>query len=387
MAFEAIKDFLNRSQVQPNEKEIMLELTKICMFQNIFQYREKFYCQTSGVSIGNSASPMVSDFFMDAFEKKISAEEWFPSLWLRYVDDVFAIVKKDKLNFILDKLNSFFPSIQFTMEVEENSSIPFLDLRMTRNQGNLEYSIYRKPTDNQMLIHANSFHHPSHQHAAFHSMIHRLFKIPMSKENFELEWKYILDTAKVNGYDEKVVQKIFNKHQRKNLISQTTALELNQSEGIYNYIGLPFYGKLTENLSRRLKQHKIKIGYQNPRNLSDILGSTKDQNRDPLKKSGIYKLTCEDCDKIYIGLSKRQICIRRDEHVRDCSKPLNQESAMAYHCISENHTIKDIKLLREVNERYKLNCFESLELHKHRHKNLANFYLQGNSPSILFKFC
>jgi hypothetical protein len=102
-------------------------------------------------------------------------------------------------------------------------------------------------------------------------------------------------------------------------------------------------------------------------------------------KSGIYLLKCANCDMKYIGMTKRKLSTRRSEHVSDCSKPLNQESAMAYNCIMENHEIKDgAKLLKQVNEPHKLSVWESLELFKHKQENLANLYKEGNSPSVLF---
>lgn len=387
VAFEAIEKFLNESNIDPNERETLLKLTKLCMTQNIFRFRDKFYRQQSGVSIGNSASGMVSDFFMAFFEMKIHNEPWFPEWWFRYVDDILAIVKRNMLRETLDRLNSFYPSIQFTMEVEENGSIPFLDLRIMRSGEKLEFSIYRKPTDSQMLINANSFHHESHKHAAFHSMIHRLLNVPMSPENFNVEWKYIQETAAINGYDPKVIKRIFMKHKRKSMMRSATSLSTAEETSNCNYVGIPYYGALTENLSRRLRQHGFKVGYQNPGKISDLLGSSKDKIEDPLKKSGIYILNCDNCEMKYIGMSKRSIQTRRDEHIGDCKKPLNPESAMAYHCISENHQIKDVKLLKEVDEKHKLNRWESLELHKHKDEKLANLYLQGNSPSFLFNFC
>ena len=41
-----------------------------------------------------------------------------PSLWWRYIDDIFMIWqhRKDKLKIFLEKLNSFHPSIKFTCE-------------------------------------------------------------------------------------------------------------------------------------------------------------------------------------------------------------------------------------------------------------------------------
>jgi hypothetical protein len=301
------------------------------------------------------------------------------------VDDVLAIVKKDQVNEVLTKLNQIYPTIKFTVEVEENGAIPFLDLMIRRNNDSVDFSIYRKPTDSQLLINDDSFHHPSHKHAAFHSMIHRLFKIPMNEESFNIEWEYIQETAKINGFDLKVINKIFKKHQNKENFAQITSLTTQNDEKDWKFIGIPFYGNLTEKLSRKLRQRNIKLGYQNSGNLSQKLGTSKEKDKDHLKKSGIYMLKCADCEGKYIGMTKRSIRTRKNEHVADCNKPLNEESAMAFHCITNNHTIDDeVILLREVNEVYKLSRWESLELHKHRNEDLTNIYKMGNSPSILF---
>jgi hypothetical protein len=41
----------------------------------------------------------------------------FPNTWLRYVDDIFAIIKVDKIDETLTCLNSQHTIIQFTVEV------------------------------------------------------------------------------------------------------------------------------------------------------------------------------------------------------------------------------------------------------------------------------
>jgi hypothetical protein len=383
-----MKIFLDEKGLDEEEKEVLLSLSKICMEQNIFQFREKFYRQKTGTTIGNSASPLIAEFFMKSFENDVKSEDWFPRIWFRYVDDVFAVVKREMLDDVLVKLNSFHQTIQFTSEVEEEGKIPFLDLSVsrTREEG-IEFDIYRKPTDNQLFIRSDSYHHPSHKHAAFHSMFFRLFNTPMSNANFNKEKNYIMETGKINGYDEKTLMRIFNKQRQKFENHQFSALTRgDESTETTNYIGLPFAGSLTENLSRKLKKFGIKVGYQNPGKLSDFLGSLKDKETDQEKKSGIYLLKCADCDAAYIGLSKRRIGVRKKEHIADCSKPLNEESAMAHHCICESHKIDDqMELLKEVNEFYKLNVWESLFLFKHSNLNLQNIYKEGNSPSILFQ--
>ena len=42
------------------------------------------------------------------------------------------------------KLNSVRPSIKFTMELEEDGKLPFLDVMVTRNEDRLVTSVYRK---------------------------------------------------------------------------------------------------------------------------------------------------------------------------------------------------------------------------------------------------
>ena len=52
------------------------------------------------------------------------------------------------------------PSIQFTLEREKDRHLPFLDLNVSRGvQGNLETSVYRKPTHTDKYLAFDS-HHP-----------------------------------------------------------------------------------------------------------------------------------------------------------------------------------------------------------------------------------
>ena len=51
--------------------------------------------------------------------------------WKRYVDDSQAYTAVEKIQFILNKLNSFYPNTQFTFELEKNNLIAFLDVLLT----------------------------------------------------------------------------------------------------------------------------------------------------------------------------------------------------------------------------------------------------------------
>lgn len=59
------------------------------------------------MSISFALSPMsASELFMANFEKRIERKPWFPRIWLRYVDDVYAIIKKDQIDCTIQNLNA-----------------------------------------------------------------------------------------------------------------------------------------------------------------------------------------------------------------------------------------------------------------------------------------
>lgn len=94
-SIELLQDWLEtQSSIHPMRRAGMLELTKVCMKQSYFKFRGKFYRQMSGTAMENPMSPLICDLYVGDLERKISENAMFPRFWKRYVDDVFAIVKK-----------------------------------------------------------------------------------------------------------------------------------------------------------------------------------------------------------------------------------------------------------------------------------------------------
>ena len=85
-----------------------------------------------------------------------------PRLWKWYVDDTCCILKKGVAQGLLDHLNSIRPTIKFTIELEKDGTLPFLDVLLQREEdGNLDIMVYRKPTHTDQYLRFQS-HHPSH---------------------------------------------------------------------------------------------------------------------------------------------------------------------------------------------------------------------------------
>ena len=77
--------------------------------------------------------------------------------WKRYVDATYAYFDPEKFDFILTKLNSYHPNIQFTFELEKNKQITFLDVLVKRTVANqIETCVHRKETSTNLYINWNS---------------------------------------------------------------------------------------------------------------------------------------------------------------------------------------------------------------------------------------
>ena len=108
-------------------------------------------------------SPTVDDIFTERIEKAtLTTFHTLPKLWLRYVDDTFCVLKKEHMTEFHQHINSFCHHIQFTMEEEQDLSLPFLDVLVIQHDKTLCTQVYHKPTHTDKYLHFDS-HHPQHQ--------------------------------------------------------------------------------------------------------------------------------------------------------------------------------------------------------------------------------
>ena len=115
-----------------------------------------------------------------------------PKIWLRCVDDTFAIIEQRFLEKIFEHINKLEPSIKFTQELEYNNKLPFLDTEITRsNDGNLQATIYRKPTHSDCYLNFRSDHPVQHMRSVVNTLMHRARSLPTSKKEKKKEINHI----------------------------------------------------------------------------------------------------------------------------------------------------------------------------------------------------
>ena len=157
---------------------------------------------------------------MSTFENKL-----FPSknslinsihFWTRYADDIICIWKGSdrQLTLLLVFLNSFYPAIKFTQEIEVHQHLNFLDLTICRTTDSFEYKIYRKPISTDTVIPSDAYQSYKVKMAAFHSLTHRILHIPLSKTNYNSELEKIHSIATNNDYPPSMIERIIHRKRR-----------------------------------------------------------------------------------------------------------------------------------------------------------------------------
>lgn len=387
-ALQVVNEWLDICDISDQEAELYSNLTRMCMEQNQFQFREKFYKLTKGTSMGNPLACFVSNIFMGRLETDLRKEGKLPKTWIRYVDDVLTILKRDEIQPILNILNSQYPTIKFTVEIGDKDGLAFLDIKLKPVGNKICINVFRKPTTTERFITNDSYSPQSHKMAAFNSMVHRMCSLPLSTSNFMQELNCIKRIADINGYFKSDIDILVNKHSRNIRNCQLTTFYRNKKEDL-KWIKFNFEPQITNKLNTIFKKQKIGLGFTSENKIKNILGNPKDKIPTN-NKSGIYELKCGDCNATYIGQTKRNILTRFKEHISHIKYNRPTKSAVAQHALENNHlnfTIEDLKLKKQVREKNKLDAWESLYIRRYKNKNRELMNIDEEPiQSILFNF-
>ena len=110
------------------DKEI-LELLKINLKNNAFEFNSQWYLQTWGTSVGKKCAPNYAKLFLAEWEEKALEKCVLkPSVYWRFLDDIFMIWEHSKEDFykFVKILNTHHPSITVKAELS-SESMHFLD--------------------------------------------------------------------------------------------------------------------------------------------------------------------------------------------------------------------------------------------------------------------
>ena len=85
------KDLQQRTSITVHH---IMSLFEFCLKNTYFVFQGRFYEQLDGAAMGSPISPIVANLYMEEFEAKaLSISSHSPSLWKRYMDGTFVVIK------------------------------------------------------------------------------------------------------------------------------------------------------------------------------------------------------------------------------------------------------------------------------------------------------
>jgi hypothetical protein len=317
--------------------------------------------------MGSPVSGIVAEAVMQRLER-IALPLIRPTLWIRYVDDTFVIIKRSELEEAYRLLNCVFLAIQFTREEEDNGQLPFLDVNVTRTDtGELQTSVYRKPTHTDQVLHFKSNHPVAHKRSCVQTLFRRARTHCSTAQLLTTEEKHIFDLLLKNSYPKNFIRRCRNS-QNQHRTEETDVKRL----------ALPYINGISEMTARTLRPFGIAIAHKPTTTLRSLLTKTKDRTTKEEKRNIVYRIPCRGCSKHYVGQTGRKLGTRIHEH-QLAARRHDQKSLLSIHADREGHEIdwENTEILATASSRHArefLEAWHSTEQSINQHVQLDTVY-------------
>ena len=305
---KAINDILNIER--PNnanpKNETLVELLKMVLSKNNFQFNGNNYLQIGGTAMGTKVAPSYANLFMRQLEERLLESFLLkPKVWYRYIDDIFFIWEhgEDSFKNWLKHLNSSETPIQFTEE-HSHTEIPFLDTKVKVDHNRRAYTdLYSKPTDSHSYLKYDSAHPPKCIQSLPYSQFLRIRRICTKRSDFDKHAKVMKNNFLMRGYPEKLLHTKMTearKKQHNELLNKTTQKKNtneDQNKIFMTAIFRPCKNSPTATVkqnwdllsrsktTKNIHRSKLTTSFKRPKNLKDILTRARTNCTDTVETS------------------------------------------------------------------------------------------------------
>ena len=321
-ALAAVRSKLQRQATQrPLQTDDWLRLLRTVFSLTYFHYDGQVFQQVAGLPMGCPVSGIVAIIFLEEIETRALAQFGRCPLFLRYVDDCYALVKtREEAEELQACLNTQHPNIRFELENctsdRDTSSLSLLDLNVRIDAtGEVDFLFYTKEARSSVFLHKESAL-PWSQKAATIRNEHRRIAARGGENNEGAFTRKLFE----NGYAAADLRRLNPSRRRR---------PNTRPGGTIHYIDLPFLGERAERKIRKaFTQEGIRIRiYRRSTTILDTVRPrqpevrqcrwtacpTKEQRR-CFVRNCVYLITCSHCDQRYVGSTTRSLHERIREH-------------------------------------------------------------------------
>jgi hypothetical protein len=272
----------------------LVNITRTILRQNYFQFQISFYVQKTGLAIGAPTSSIFSEVFLQHIEHTAIYDILVQNKilgYFRYIDDILIAYNGSTTNIhdVFDFFNSLVPTLKFTMENEVKNRIHFLDITIQKEKDCLSFNIHRKPTTTDTIIPGDSCHPYEQNMAAIRYLTNRMNMYHLSETGKEVEKNTIEHILRSNNYNTSVLKQFNNSSQK-------------MEHAPNKWAKFTYIGKETKFITKLFKNSSVKVAFTTNNTIRKCLSIKPNQvQKNRFGKSGVYQLTCPDCNMKYVG--------------------------------------------------------------------------------------
>ena len=376
-------------KVPPVDKTVFRELLRIAT-GGMFLYKDTLYKQVDGVAMGSPLGPSLANFFLGHIEeqKLFKNDTFYPIVYLRYVDDIFAVFENGTtFHPFFNLLNSQHANLKFTVE-EAEGSFPFLDVNIEINGNSVDTWVFRKKTHTGVMLNFSAVVPSFWKTGLIHCLLNRAKVICSSQEFFNREVEKLRRLFMANGYPKSFFDKTLDRFLAGRVkVTEEVSDQDEVPEKRYTF-GVPYLGNASRHYKKKvaslIKEHLgVDISpYDTSCKVSEFF-SLKSITPFALKARLVYKFTClRDSDTYYIGKTKRHLVTRVKEHVTPKVSPKSEIKNHIFECNSCKNaqlSTSNFRILKQCKNDYSARISEALLLKKFHPKLNTQKYTKGES--------
>jgi hypothetical protein len=341
-AINVVSKLLYKGKHPPMDLDTFVTLAKIASCDVLMSTHDGYYKQVDGLAMGSPPASHLANGWLSTFEDTIRGDA---TLYARYMDDIIENIKQEKIDEKLREINNLHPSLKFTIEREDNGSLPFLDMKIVHERNKLSSTWYNKPTDTGLIMNYHALAPKRYKRSVVSGFVHRIHRACSSWQNFHESIEKAKCVLERNQYPpafydpiiKETLSAIIKKESEARVIEDNKG-ETTESETTRKYpLIIQYRGKCTEEYANSLHKSKAPCTIiMTLRKLRTTMPSLKPPVEKMIRSGVVYKITCPCCSACYVGQTSRHLQTRFREHstktgpmkthLRQCNTSISEEN-------------------------------------------------------------
>ncbi|CAJ0965210.1 unnamed protein product, partial [Ranitomeya imitator] len=207
---------------------LIVDLLDFILKHNYFVFDRTFFLQVSGVAMGARCAPALANLFLGWWEATVvypmALFKTHVRYRLRYIDDLFLCGTGTSMECqeFIEALNHNAHNIILTQTMSP-SSVTFLDLQVTMENGSLLTSLFSKPMATNSLLEYRSFHPVHTKRGVPIGQFLRVRRNCTEDNVFHMEARELTSRLKERNYPRRCILAAYERARSQNQVSLLTA--------------------------------------------------------------------------------------------------------------------------------------------------------------------